>query len=1720
MDMKTHMRRLFFTLTFLVGLAGISALKAQITSSVLVGCLPTAAYSFTLNNPPANPISICWDLGDGNGFVCNNLPVAQGIYGSAGPKNIVCRVETAPGIFSNFNSSITVNAFPNPSFTVDNNIFSSCGTPIRKVFSLVDTNNVNNVVWEVYNRTGNKIFAQTSTVSSNPPYSMGFTFTSSDTFRVKAVVFDRTQCVKDTTIIFPITVIRPIQGNFSSSLGLKSCLPANYTFTPNLSIPSGVVVDSAVWTLTTVGTTPPPPQVFVRTTPPTSPLVLPTFTTPGEYQISLIVIARGCSSTIAAPFGSFKVDNAPTLSYTVNGGRSQVQVCMNQVFDLQNNTNTSANLPGGTFTWDFYGLVKNTGAIRPTYKPVVSAGGSPTTGLAKYRYSTIVATDSGLNSVILKWNGACETVDTLKNIIRTRGPISRIALRNPNPPVSCDSPFIFQLIDSTSWRPIGNTYTNRWIRYAADNITVIDSIIGTPRPILTDTINLLGEKRFYQLRLVSSDGCEDVSTRISVQRAVPDALFANSPWITQALGDTLSCDQLLDLKSPPAVVVPPVSNLTHLIPDPGNPLFQYKIEVYRPGNPSNILRTSGPSNWTNLQPIILTDSSGPFVVRQIMGINPLLNRCTDTVEKTIFVKNYFIDWGRLVGGNVVPNPSGGCLGAGGAAFNQTFHVYEDVTQRWPAYNAPYEYVWTITDPSGSQSSPVTTTVPSNTFNFSANGAYNISVTVKSKGECIKIKTMTFEVGTIASIQATPNSGDSLIVCANTDITSVSANGSQGTTFTYRWAVFNATPSGKGAVVNTALPTSPVFVSNLTDFNPTFRIKNNNAYYLVVTVTNDRGCTSTAELIVRGSSITAQLRPDTSMACPGYKSFLSYNSDALSYDWEFTDPIGNLGNPLVTTLNNSFPLDSALGFFGIGGIKTVKLTVTSQYGCVDDTTISINVGGPIPSLTVTTPSSKKGCDSLNVVIQDRSRNIDRFVFGWGDGSSNYTLGQTNSHVYKYPYSIKSDSLVTYTINLLAIGQNCVVPYTDTITVYPRPIVSGFAQSDSLCSPASFILNDTSRFAPNGNYGAGTNNTIYSWNFGDGTGWNSQTAPVPSRNRTKSIAQPGIYNVIVAITNPWGCVDTNRLARVRVLDTPVANFYAVDSVKCWSNGSNGFIFNDASRYPNSTARTWRWYWSDPTAVPNGQNGYNTTGPSTGAVNFTVPGANTNTSHTISLVVTNAFGCSDSIAKPNYITVRDTVPLASITPTYITVDPLSLRDHVEINWRSRTAPEFLNYEIFRNNASIATITNSTTTTYTDVIDVVNAGTSLNYKMRINDVCSQPSSFDTIHSTIKVSVSGVATGGYATNNISFNAYEAWGAQTALDYYEVFRKKGTVGAYAPIGRVSPVVGNTNYLYVDSGLCSDTFYYYVKALHRNYADPRFGYFSISNYDSIVANFSVVVTPVEINYVTVEANNKISLSWTPAPLASGVLRNYIVERFDQSNPSPVVIYRGTATSFSDVTVDASSQIYKYVVRYEDQCGNLSNSSDTSVNILATSSAVKIANYDAYDMKIDWTPYATWKNGVIRYDVEVKYPTGWRNIGSVPGNSLTFTDVNVPRNEIEGAYCYRVKAIENDANPDSSTSNETCINYPSKILIPTAFTPNGDLLNDTLFVNGAGLKAYDFRVYDRWGKCVFQSTNITEGWNGRLQNTGDACQSGIYSYILIAKGQDFKRYNQKGIITLLK
>jgi gliding motility-associated-like protein len=58
--------------------------------------------------------------------------------------------------------------------------------------------------------------------------------------------------------------------------------------------------------------------------------------------------------------------------------------------------------------------------------------------------------------------------------------------------------------------------------------------------------------------------------------------------------------------------------------------------------------------------------------------------------------------------------------------------------------------------------------------------------------------------------------------------------------------------------------------------------------------------------------------------------------------------------------------------------------------------------------------------------------------------------------------------------------------------------------------------------------------------------------------------------------------------------------------------------------------------------------------------------------------------------------------------------------------------------------------------------------------------------------------------------------------------------------------------------------------------------------------------------------------------------------------------------------------------------------------------------------------------------------------------------------------------------------------SSVDVPTAFTPNGDGINDVIYVDGWGIKKLNFfRIYNRWGQLLFESTDINIGWDGTYQ-----------------------------------
>ena len=89
----------------------------------------------------------------------------------------------------------------------------------------------------------------------------------------------------------------------------------------------------------------------------------------------------------------------------------------------------------------------------------------------------------------------------------------------------------------------------------------------------------------------------------------------------------------------------------------------------------------------------------------------------------------------------------------------------------------------------------------------------------------------------------------------------------------------------------------------------------------------------------------------------------------------------------------------------------------------------------------------------------------------------------------------------------------------------------------------------------------------------------------------------------------------------------------------------------------------------------------------------------------------------------------------------------------------------------------------------------------------------------------------------------------------------------------------------------------------------------------------------------------------------------------------------------------------------------------------------------------------------------------------------------------------------------------------LYVPTAFTPNGDGLNDRFYPFPVGIKSINyFRVYNRWGHIMFNSTTLYQGWDGKFQ--GVLQPSGVYVFMAEGVDKNGNTITKKGTITLIK
>lgn len=92
------------------------------------------------------------------------------------------------------------------------------------------------------------------------------------------------------------------------------------------------------------------------------------------------------------------------------------------------------------------------------------------------------------------------------------------------------------------------------------------------------------------------------------------------------------------------------------------------------------------------------------------------------------------------------------------------------------------------------------------------------------------------------------------------------------------------------------------------------------------------------------------------------------------------------------------------------------------------------------------------------------------------------------------------------------------------------------------------------------------------------------------------------------------------------------------------------------------------------------------------------------------------------------------------------------------------------------------------------------------------------------------------------------------------------------------------------------------------------------------------------------------------------------------------------------------------------------------------------------------------------------------------------------------------------------------HNDNFFVPTAFSPNGDGQNDVLYFRGTNIRRIRFSVFDRYGKCMFESEDPAVGWDGKYQ--GKELNSGVFTWVATMLFENSKTVTESGTTTLIR
>ena len=122
-------------------------------------------------------------------------------------------------------------------------------------------------------------------------------------------------------------------------------------------------------------------------------------------------------------------------------------------------------------------------------------------------------------------------------------------------------------------------------------------------------------------------------------------------------------------------------------------------------------------------------------------------------------------------------------------------------------------------------------------------------------------------------------------------------------------------------------------------------------------------------------------------------------------------------------------------------------------------------------------------------------------------------------------------------------------------------------------------------------------------------------------------------------------------------------------------------------------------------------------------------------------------------------------------------------------------------------------------------------------------------------------------------------------------------------------------------------------------------------------------------------------------------------------------------------------------------------------------------------------------------------------------------------IDGPGRYILQVLDQNGCYGSDTTYVYSKVCHTGVFIPTAFTPNGDRLNDVFkAVIYGNVVSFKLEVYNRWGELIFSTTDPYKGWDGKIKGVDISTTAFVWRCNYQLEGDKYK--SETGVVTLIK